>query len=182
MLFYTLPPCFEFILISTLIAWSHFHHDRKHFYKVTAPCLMQMLVEDLHSRVMSNLHHKWEEGYAVSLLAECIEGVVQSCVVNLLASPIDLLYISFILLQRSLIAGRLARMDRNTSNTPWSTAICDSTAASRFEVLSPFTCIMLAAASRTAEEIIFSAYRSHARTSGFCMIVSRSAECLQNAS
>ena len=95
---------------------------------------------------------------------------------------LDLLQVCFILLQRSLIEGRLASMDRKTSNTLGSTAIRESTAASSFEVLSPLSCIVLLTASRTAGEMTFSAYSSHARTSGSCMTVSRSAECFRNAS
>ena len=90
--------------------------------------------------------------------------------------------VSFILPQRSLIAGRLASTDRNTSNTPGSTAICDPTAISSFVVLSPLSCVMLLANSTTAEEITLLEYSSHARTSGSCMAVSRSAECLRNVS
>ena len=97
-------------------------------------------------------------------------------------NELDLRYVSFILPQRSLIEGRLASTDRNTSNAPGSTAIRESTAASRSDVLLPLSCIVLLAASRTAEGMMFSAYSSHARTSGSCMTVSRSAECVRNAS
>ena len=51
-------------------------------------------------------------------------------------------YASFILPQRSLIEGRLASTDRNTSNVHGSAAIRESTAASIFEVLTPVSCIM----------------------------------------
>ena len=95
---------------------------------------------------------------------------------------LDLPYIPFILPQRSLIGDRLASTDRNTSNALGSTAIRESTAASRSEVLLPLSCIVLVAASRTAAEMMFSAYSSHAKTSGSCMAMSRSAECLRNVS
>ena len=95
---------------------------------------------------------------------------------------LDLLHASLILPQRLLIEGRLASTDRNTSNAPGSTVICDSTAASNFEALSPLSCIMLLAASRTATEMMFSAYSSHARTSGSCIALSRVAEFFWNAS
>ena len=96
--------------------------------------------------------------------------------------PGDLRYVSFILPQRSVIEGRLASTDRNMSNAPESTAICDPTAISRFETLTPLSCTMLLANSTTVKEITLLEYSSHARTSGSCMTVSRSAECLRNVS
>ena len=76
---------------------------------------------------------------------------------------LDLPYVSFIFSQRSLIEGCLASTDKNMSNIPGSTLICDSTAISRFEVLAPLSCIMLLANSTTAEVITLSENSSHAR-------------------